>query len=99
MAHIKHGTLTADTVATVTLDTDALRIEVVNRDGADEIYFLVDPGSTNPTVHGDDCEVLPAVITAQTCRSRASGVSVVKMISSGTPKYTVRAVQQDDLDD
>lgn len=91
MANIEHGTLVADTVTTVTLDSDAQEVEVLNRDGAAEIYFTVD--GADPTVEGDDCQVLPAAIGAVQVRAPGGGVTDVKLISEGTPTFSVRKVR------
>ena len=39
-------TLTADTVSTFTLDGDYDTVEVLNGDGAAEVFFTVDGGKT-----------------------------------------------------
>lgn len=88
MAEIEHGTLVANTLATVTLDRDFAKVEVLNRDGAAEIFFTVDGAA--PTVEGDDCQVLPAAIGALELLARETGQTIVRLISSGTPKYSVR---------
>lgn len=87
-----HGQLTAVTVATVTLDGDFGSVEILNRDGTAEIYALIDSGSTNPTVGGNDTEVLPAAIGSVTLSSLTPGATQVKLISAGTPKYSVKGV-------
>lgn len=84
-----HKTLVASTVDTVTFARDCDRVEVVNRDGAAELYFTTD--GTAPTVGGNNTFVLPAalgsyVVTAQ------GGLSVVQLISAGTPAYSVLEV-------
>lgn len=90
MAASEHVTLVADTVATVTLTTNAGSIEVVNRTGTAEVYFTTD--ETTPTVEGDDTHVLPAAICAVTVADETGGKnSVIKLISAGTPKVSVRA--------
>ena len=90
----KHAQLAASTVDTVTLDRDYPEVEVVNRDGAAEIYFTVD--GSNPTVAGDNTEYLPATSGASVRVSAGAFVTgtptVVKLISSGTPKYSVQGV-------
>jgi len=106
MAFVRHGTLTANTVTTITLTARinpttpgaAQTVEVMNVDGAAIIYFLVlsaaqSSAGTVPTVAGNDCEILPAVPNAQIVNLPTEGGDpvVVKMISAGTPRYTVRA--------
>jgi hypothetical protein len=88
MAEVRHGTLVATTVTTVTLGQDWDYLEVVNRNGTAEIYFTV--GGATPTVGGADCEVVPAAIGAVEVKVNAAGPTVVKLISAGTPAYTVR---------
>ncbi len=91
MASVRHATLVAATVSTVNLTTNGSRIEVVNLDGAAAVYFTTD-GST-PTVAGNDCHVLPAAISAVEVADETAGTnSVVKLISSGTPTVSVRAL-------
>lgn len=82
-----HQVLVAATVDVVNLAVQVDEIEVVNRDGAAEIYFTVD-GSA-PTVGGANCFVLPAGVGSATVGVSASGNTVVKLISSGTPAYSV----------
>lgn len=100
-----HATLVASTVTTLTLDlVDPVadlasfetpagpRVEVLNVDGAAEVYFTTD-GTTEPTVGGNGCHVLPAAIGAVEVADRTAGAtSVIKLISSGTPKVSVRAL-------
>lgn len=91
MALIIHGTLTQDDVEDVNLERDAVRVEVLNRDGAAEIFFTVD-GPT-PTVEGENCHVLPAAIGALEVDSKSSDDTHVRLISSGTPSFSVRRVR------
>lgn len=91
MSNIEHGTLVGSAVTTVTLDADAQEVEVLNRDGVAEIYFTVD--GADPTVGGDDCHVLPAAIGALQVHAPGGGVTDIKLISSGTPKFSVRRVR------
>lgn len=86
------GTLTANTVDTVTLSDNASRIQVTNRSGASEIYFSID--GTTPTVGGDDTFILPAAIGSRVVSSDDVGVDIttVKLISTGTPTYSVEAL-------
>lgn len=87
MADIQHGTLVSNQVTTVTLDANYRNVEVLNRSGTAEIYFTVD--GAVPTVGGADCQVLPAVVSVREVDSRASGTTVIRLISSGTPTWTV----------
>lgn len=84
-------TLSAAAVDTVTFSDESLRtLEVTNEDGAAAIYFTVN-GST-PTVGGANTHHLPAAISSRDVRTSpgASDTSiVVKLISAGTPKYSV----------
>jgi hypothetical protein len=83
--------LTADTVATVTLDGNFGRIEVLNRDGSAEVYFTTD--NSDPVVLGANSHVLPAAIGAVEVADDTSGSSsIVKMISTGTPAVSVRGM-------
>jgi len=90
MPRIVHGTLVAATVTTVTLDSDHNSVEVMNRSGSAEIFFTVD--GTNPTVGGNDCDVLPAAINSIEAPAFKKGATVVKLISSGTPTFSVRGL-------
>lgn len=92
VARAKHATIavanTAEQVTLTDLATKRGEVEVVNRDGVAAIYFTVD-GST-PTVGGDDTYVLPAAIGSFTVRSPANVAAVVKLVSAGTPQYSVQ---------
>ena len=86
-----HNTLTATTVDTITLSAQYVRVEVLNRSSTGDIFVTLD-GST-PTVGGNDTYVVPAtgvgtfVNPANTSQPPTS--TVVKLISSGTPSYSV----------
>lgn len=87
-----HVTLVANTVTTVTLDGGYYgQVEVLNVDGMAAIYFTVD--GADPTIEGNGCNVLPAAIGGLTVRvADVDGSFVVKLISAGTPKVSVRGV-------
>lgn len=84
---VAHGTLVANEVATVAFDIDKEHIEVLGRDGASEIYFRVD--GQDPTVGGEDCYVLPAVIGSVIVDAAGSSNAVVKLIAAGVTTYSV----------
>jgi hypothetical protein len=100
MATTSHpAALVAATVTTVTLPTNAGRVEVVMKGTTPaDTYFTVD-GST-PTVSGTGTHYLPGIYGASLIvdaeiGGKPSGTStVVKLISSGTPSVAVRAVGQ-----
>ena len=86
-----HGTLVASTVDTITLRQGFEFVEIMIRSGTAEIYYTLD-GTTNPIVGGADCYVVPGAITSR-IRANPLGsrnTTVVKLISSGTPTYTVQ---------
>lgn len=91
-SRIISATLVANIVDTVTLDADYTAVEILNRDGSAEIFATTDGGPT-PTVGGPGCDVLPAAIGALTVDASAFGApTVVKLISAGTPTYTVKGL-------
>jgi hypothetical protein len=90
MADPQHVTLVANTVKTITLDADANRVNILNVDGAAAVYVTVD--GTAPTVGGDGAWVLPAAICDLELEVTGPGNTVVKLISSGTPRVSVGTV-------
>lgn len=83
----KHATLAASTVDTVTLgSSDVDTALIVNVDGAGIIYATGD--GTTPTVAGDDIPVVVPALAGAFAVVDVVG-SAVKLISAGTPKYTV----------
>lgn len=85
-----HATLVADTVTTITFDADLDTVEVLNLTGTAEVWFKF--GGAAPTVGGAGCHVLPAAIGAVDVRPKTTGVTVLKLISSGTPKVSARGL-------
>lgn len=99
MAFIRHQTLTASTVATFTLTAadNASRFEVLNRNGAGEVYISHNgsdaAGTPNPTVAGNDFDVVPASAGAfLQLRRIGQGNIIVKVISAQATAVTVRAL-------
>lgn len=84
-----HVTLTAATVATVTVNGNFSCLHLLNQTASTVVYARGD--GTNPTVAGDQCwPVLP--VAEGTCVSVApavDGTTSVKLISSGTPTVSV----------
>lgn len=89
----QHLTLVANTVATVNFDKDFTEVEVVNVDGTGTVYFTVDAAA--PTVAGTGAHVVTAGIgafaTAPSLGTTGDRKTVVRLISSGTPKVSVQA--------
>src|SRR4051795_1476005 len=81
--------LVAKSVDTVVFADDLDAVEVLS-DGSAAIYFTVD--GDIPTVGGTDCFHLPALTSAREVPSNRVGVTVVKLISPGTPTYSVARV-------
>lgn len=90
----KHATLTPDTVDTVTFTTDLSYVEIINRDGAGELFVLIDSGADDPTVEGDGTIAIPAAVGAGVVElSRARGETQVKLVSAAGVAYSVRVVE------
>ena len=80
--------LIASTVDTVTFANDRGTVRVTNDTGTAAIFFTVD-GST-PTVNGAATYRVPASVGASASVGSGSGATkTVKLISSGTPTYSV----------
>lgn len=91
-----HQTLVASTVDTVDLAGGYGVVLVTNR-GANDIYCTFGKGggsASAPTVGGDDCYIVQ-VGTAKpfdfSGDSPSSQINEVKLISSGTPAYSVES--------
>lgn len=86
---IFNGVLTANVVTTITADASYVEARVLNMDGAAPIYIRTD--GVTPASPWDDCEALPAAIGFLVVRLTRKGVpSTLKMVSSGTPAYSVK---------
>lgn len=85
----KHDvTLVASTVDTFTFAVDVDTVQIISN-GAAAAYYTLD-GST-PTVSGANCFALPASAGAvvDERQPKSGDVTVVKVISSGTPVISV----------
>lgn len=83
-------TLVASTIDQVSFDTRESVVEIIS-DGTADIFGTTD-GST-PTVNGPQCFIIPAGgVIVRELSPRGSGTTVIKLISSGTPKYSVARV-------
>lgn len=94
----RRGTLTANTVAVVTIEGDFDEIEVTNTTGTAAIFYTIGTvasNTTDPTTSGtgNDLFQLPAAIVSRPHRRPAAEPrTIVKLISSGTPGYDVQGI-------
>ena len=79
-------TLTANVVATVTLDMAYPRVEVVNRDGSTELFFTAD-GSA-PVLNGDNCWCVPPSSYVQVPAVNSGSQTILKIVSSGAVAFS-----------
>jgi hypothetical protein len=85
----KHvAAMTANTMDTITVSGDSKFIEVANR-GSSDIYFTVN--GDVPTVGGDNTYIVLA--SAALIVPSADKPDVVKLISAGTPAYSVTGIK------
>jgi hypothetical protein len=81
--------LVAATVDTLTFSNDRDSVRVYNDTGTAVIHFTVD--GTVPTTNGANTYRVPAVAGAYTdAEPRSGAATVVKVISAGTPTYSVQ---------
>jgi hypothetical protein len=100
MAYVRHMTLTANTVQTFTVSgasANASAFEILNRNGAGEIYINHDGTASpaDPTVGGNDLDVVPAAVGAaiQLKRSTSSQAAItVKVISPAATAISFRSI-------
>lgn len=86
---IFNGTLTTNTVLTISASSSYTQARIVNMDGAAPIYVRTD--GVDPESPWDDCEAMPAAIGFLIVRLTRKGVpSTVKMRSPGAPAYSVK---------
>lgn len=97
-AYAKHGTLTANTVTSITLtgirnsastNGGETAIIVRNRDTAADLFVTFN--ANTPAVEGDDTLLIPA---GQTLRWPATGdTATVALICAAAAKYSVQALR------
>lgn len=98
MAYVRHMTLTPSTVATFTVSgasANASGFEILNRNGAGEIYISHDgtAAPADPTVAGNDLDVVPAATGAAGQFQRlGSGPITVKVISVAATAVSFRSL-------
>lgn len=88
MARSVSGTLTPDTVATVTITpVDSTGIEIINRSASGTIWYRAD--GTAPTVAGDDCHPVLGARQVDNPFTVDARTVVIKLISTSALDYTV----------
>ena len=91
MAVLRHGTVNGTTVI-VDLGANYRNIEILNRDGGDELWIQLDPeGSPTLAAEANDLEVIPAAIGSLNLQSRSSGNTRVALYSATATKYSIKA--------
>lgn len=94
----RRGSLTANTVAVVTIEGDHDEVEVTNTTGSAAIYYTIGnvaDTTADPTVAGTANGIfqLPAAVASRTHRRPAREArTIVKLISAGTPGYDVQGL-------
>lgn len=91
MAACEHGTLTAATVATVTITAGSDILVICH--GTGPIYGRTD--GVDPTVGGDDCFAVPSNGWRIVRSGDRVGTRDVKLISAGTPGFSVESIEDD----
>lgn len=89
MAQTKHLTLVAGQVTTVGLETNGARVEVFNR-GVDDVWFTTD--NSTPAVDTDDVHIVSGGSAVEVDDETSGQNTVVKLLSAGTPKVSVRTL-------
>jgi hypothetical protein len=81
----RSGALVAAAVTAVTVQAWQYGVNVINRTAGQEIWVRLD--GTDPTVGGNDCFLVLGARNFPV--DLKAGTLTVKLISSGTPNYTV----------
>jgi hypothetical protein len=95
VAYVRHVTLTANTVQTFTLTDNSSAFEVLNRNGLAEVYVSYDGTASpaNPTVGGNDFDVVPPAVGAGIrCGRTGTAPIVVKVISAQATAVSFRSI-------
>lgn len=97
MPFARHLTLVSNTVSTVTVTGNPSQVEILSRNGLGEVYVSYDgtAAPVNPTVAGNDFDVIPAIAGAALILGEigASDQNVVKVISAVATTISVRGIQ------
>jgi hypothetical protein len=93
---VVNATASVSTVDLIFLSDAAQKVTVANTTGTAPIFFTVShPGGDGnvPTVGGQGCYQLPAAISSLDVRHDGQFGTIVQLISSGTPSYSVAITQ------
>lgn len=83
-----HGATGANVETVVTLDGDYGVVEIINRDGADDLFYVVD-GAAEIAVGGRGTGVIPRGGGWVVTRSRSGGTTTVRLRSTVAVQYSV----------
>lgn len=99
MPYARHVTLTGGVVTTFTLTDNSSGFEILNRNGLGEIYISYTGAASasatpDPTVGGNDLDVVPAAVGAATQLRRTGGQNpiIVKVISAAATAVSFRSI-------
>lgn len=95
MTYARHQTLTPSSVTTFTATDNSSGFEVLNRNGLAEVYVSFDgtAAPANPTIGGNDFDVIPAAVGAGVrVRRTGSATLVVKVISALATTVSIRGI-------
>ena len=97
IARSKHATLVAATADAVTLTKNYTQVEILNRSTSGDIYATVDgtapvSAADNTFFIGPGQALLLALPNAGAGTDSDAASDVVKLISAGTPSYSVTGV-------
>lgn len=91
-----HGQLVGGVVRRVEFTENYRAVEVLSRDDTAEIFVLVGSTTQEPkevSVGMNEADILPAAIGAVEIPSPEAGNTVVKLISTGTPTFSIRGLR------
>lgn len=94
MTTLRHGTLSADTVATVNLGADFGRVAILHKGDVDDPIFVHVGGSSDTVPNPATSPPSGYTVLAGSRRTiifDGTGASVVKMISEGEASYEIEA--------
>ena len=91
--HAFHGTVASGAMVTVLLESNGRFWEIMNRNGAGELFFLVDwDGVQDISADTEGAHVLPAAISARTVAMTSKNTYLRLSAVGGVVDYTLTLV-------